>query len=88
MKSKLPGVVGGQLSPTWTEWLMNWPLNWTSLKPMSELDWRDWNNDPADTGEIPRVAKGVKERVNRLKALGNGQVPQCVVAAWEILKGG
>ena len=39
------------------------------------------------TGPIPRVATGIKDRVNRLKALGNGQVPLCAVAAWEILIG-
>jgi len=25
---------GGQLNPTWTEWLMGWPLGWTELKPL------------------------------------------------------
>ena len=28
---------GGQLNPTWVEWLMGWPLGWTDLKP-SETD--------------------------------------------------
>jgi len=28
---------GGQLNPTWTEWLMGWPLGWTDLKPL-EMD--------------------------------------------------
>jgi len=36
-------------------------------------------------GQIPRVATGVRNRVNRLKAIGNGQVPQAVVKAWELL---
>jgi hypothetical protein len=26
--------VGGQLNPTWVEWLMGWPLGWTDLKPL------------------------------------------------------
>jgi hypothetical protein len=26
----LPAVVGGQLSPTWVEWLMGFPLEWTA----------------------------------------------------------
>jgi hypothetical protein len=26
--------VGGKLNPTWTEWLMGWPLEWTDLKPL------------------------------------------------------
>jgi hypothetical protein len=25
---------GGHLNPTWTEWLMGWPLEWTDLKPL------------------------------------------------------
>jgi hypothetical protein len=25
---------GGKLNPTWTEWLMGWPLGWTDLKPL------------------------------------------------------
>jgi len=24
----------GQLNPTWVEWLMGWPLEWTDLKPL------------------------------------------------------
>ena len=23
--------IGGQLNPTWVEWLMGWPLGWTDL---------------------------------------------------------
>ncbi len=34
---------------------------------------------------LGRVADGVADRVNRLKALGNGQVPQCAAQAWRIL---
>ena len=36
-------------------------------------------------GRVPRVAVGVPERVNRLRALGNGQVPLTMVAAWTLL---
>lgn len=32
-----------------------------------------------------RVADGVAARVDRLKAIGNGQVPQCAAEAWRIL---
>jgi len=28
---------GGQLNPTWVEWLMGWPLGWTDLQPL-EMD--------------------------------------------------
>lgn len=26
---------GGQLNPTWVEWLMGWPLGWTDCKPLA-----------------------------------------------------
>ena len=25
----------GALNPTWVEWLMGWPLEWTDLKPLA-----------------------------------------------------
>jgi DNA (cytosine-5)-methyltransferase 1 len=34
---KLVTQVGGQLNPTWVEWLMGWPLGWTDLQPL-EMD--------------------------------------------------
>ena len=169
----------GQLNPDWVEWLMGWPIGWSSLDPITELIWLDWSVDPADLeseltwptprmdheggiteafndgkgwyrtnkngvrwgvklrdavasakkaerkwptpiqgdahlssnpevaqrrldegkitlsrdvqcdsqsqGIIPRVAIGIKDRVNRLKAIGNGQVPQVAATAWRIL---
>ena len=29
----LNALARGQLNPTWVEWLMGWPLEWTALKP-------------------------------------------------------
>ena len=136
----------GALNPTWVEWLMGWPIGWTSMDnaqevvwacdcncecgdddcrgecgcivicskcggdysecrdigptednvkyderdgilygTRTELDWRGWETDPADEGEVPRVATGIKHRVGRLKAIGNGQVPQVAAMAWNIL---
>jgi DNA (cytosine-5)-methyltransferase 1 len=40
-----------------------------------------WAIEPS----IPRVADGVAARVDRLKAIGNGQVPLCAATAWRIL---
>lgn len=37
---------------------------------------------------VGRVAHGVADRVDRLRALGNGQVPAVVALAWTILSGG
>lgn len=45
---------------------------------------RSWPPEPAG---VPRVATGVQNRVARLKAIGNGQVPQCAALAWRILSG-
>jgi len=145
--------VQGQLNPDWVEWLMGWPIGWTSLEPLKELIWLDWEIDPADIdepvnyptprsnegwqgegatrayreagfvqptwrytpdgevvrskrgtfdtslttavrardgrniGPIPRIATNIPDRVNRLKAIGNGQVPLCAATAWRILSG-
>ena len=53
---------GGQLNPDWVEWLMGSP------------PWLDgyWDVEP----DIPRIAKGIPNRVERLKGLGNAVVPQ------------
>lgn len=75
----------GALNPDWCEWLMGWPVGWSDIKPLAELNWRDWKTDPADIGEVLRVTDVKENRANRLKAIGNGQVPQCVVKAWELL---
>ena len=34
--------VGGQLNPTWVEWLMGWPLGWTDLRPLETDRFREW----------------------------------------------
>jgi len=164
-QGQLPNAIAmqgqkGQLNPDWVEWLMGWPISWTSLDPTTDLIWLDWSVDPADVesdrmwrspvdketgrmaqlgvtqqvqleakqaqrwptptdsmvtvgdmeqarfagndpdrpkyadankvkssqGIIPRVATGIKDRVARLKAIGNGQVPQVAATAWEVLK--
>lgn len=78
---------GGQLNPDWVEWLMGWPIGWTRITPIT-IDWRDWNTDPADTGEIPRTTQEKTNRANRLKAIGNGQVPAVAAVAFTILSEG
>lgn len=42
-------------------------------------DW--WEAEPS----VGRVAHGVAGRVDRLKAIGNGQVPLCAATAWRLL---
>ena len=43
-----------------------------------------WKSEP----DVGRVAHGVASRVDRLRALGNGQVPAVAALAWRILTGG
>lgn len=122
-----------RLNPDWVEWLMGWPIGWTSLEPLNlqpiwhecpeecgdfaceihrqhtgececePIEWwveqygvgpyelhfcGGWTHDPGETGEVPRAAHKIKSRVARLKAIGNGQVPQVVNLAWWILSAG
>lgn len=42
MPDQLPNQVGGQLNPTWVEWLMGWPLGWTDLKPLAMDKFQSW----------------------------------------------
>lgn len=42
-----------------------------------------WSSEPG----LGRMANGVANRTHRLKAIGNGQVPQCRAAAWRYLGG-
>ena len=63
-----------------------WQLGFTQEKHhnrRSQIDggreW--WSVEPS----VGRVAHGVADRVDRLKAIGNGQVPLCAATAWRIL---
>ena len=40
-----------------------------------------WETEP----NVGRVANGMADRVDRLKAIGNGQVPLCAATAWRLL---
>jgi DNA (cytosine-5)-methyltransferase 1 len=46
---------------------------------MDNSIWKDYS-------ESLRVADGVAARVDRLKAIGNGQVPLCAATAWRMLR--
>jgi DNA (cytosine-5)-methyltransferase 1 len=64
-----------------------WETNWKNAKNVGESsrcssrEW--WDFEP----NVGRVANGVAARVDRLKAIGNGQVPLCAATAYNILKG-
>lgn len=70
-----------QLNADWTEWLMGWPIGWTALIAIKVLRCEPLSIEPS----IPRVIKGQQQRRNRIKAIGNGWVPQCAVHAWRLL---
>ena len=36
--------IGGQLNPTWVEWLMGWPLGWTASKPLETDKFQQWSH--------------------------------------------
>lgn len=77
------------LNPDWVDWLMGWPVGWTSLEPLPEEALKHWtllsthnvwwNQEPPD---VPRTTSKRKLRTNRLKADGNGQVSLCAAAAF------
>lgn len=48
-----------------------------------------WPTDPADEAEpaVGRVVNGLAARVDRLKAIGNGQVPRVAATAFSMLSG-
>ena len=90
--------IPGSLNPSWVELLMGWPKHWTALDPISKdvfNSWRDsfmsdkakkaWQNGEWEIG-TERLATNIKGRVDRLKAIGNGQVPKVAAMAWNILK--
>jgi len=44
----LNAEVGGPLNPTWVEWLMGWPLEWTDLKPLETDKFQQWQQQHSD----------------------------------------
>ena len=50
-----------------------------SVTQSQRSDW--WKSEP----DVGRVANGVAARVDRLKAIGNGQVPAVAALAWNLL---
>jgi DNA (cytosine-5)-methyltransferase 1 len=49
------------------------------FEPISTSDF--WTTEP----NVGRVVNGLASRVDRLKAIGNGQVPLCAATAWRLL---
>lgn len=38
----LSTVIGGPLNPSWTEWLMGWPTDWSAEKPLAMDKFQQW----------------------------------------------
>jgi DNA (cytosine-5)-methyltransferase 1 len=55
----------------------DWQTN--IIEPIGACDF--WATEP----NVGRVVDGMAARVDRLKAIGNGQVPLCAATAWKIL---
>jgi hypothetical protein len=81
-----PDQIGGpsEQSETLADSDDQWKLQPQGIKS-NEWGWPGdsswWSTEPA----MGRVADGVAARVDRLKALGNGQVPLCAATAWRLL---
>jgi len=66
----------------WRQWVMGFAQqehNCRGGQINGRGEW--WQAEP----NVGRVADGVAARVDRLKAIGNGQVPLCAATAWRIL---
>ena len=74
----------GKLNPLWVTWLMGLAVGWVALDPLSIEEYQEWLVDMTagtwwDTErDLPRVAQLVPRKVDMLKALGNGIVPEVV----------
>jgi len=80
---------GGQLSADWVERLMGYPLGYTDIeKENVELDNdfpKAWLNNTWEES-VPRIVFSVKNRINRLRCLGNAVVPQIPEMIWWSVK--
>ena len=91
LEEKVGQGINGQLNPAWVELLMGWSRNWTDITIDCSEFFKQFCINAWDVGwedGTARIAKGVPNRVHRLSAIGNGQVPQAMALAWTILSEG
>jgi DNA (cytosine-5)-methyltransferase 1 len=67
----------------WREWELGFVEQEHNSGRSSINGRREWWATEPDLG---RVAHGIPARVDRLKAIGNAQVPLCAATAWRVLK--
>lgn len=56
--------IGGSLNPTWVEWLMGWPLHWTSLDALSMSLYLDWYGKHTEANRPQDRSSEVQDRKN------------------------
>jgi hypothetical protein len=81
---------GGQLSADWVEPLMGYPVGYTDIEVENEnLFLPDfptaWLDGSWEEG-IPRIVTEQKNRIKRLKCLGNAVVPQIPMILWRLVE--
>jgi hypothetical protein len=86
---KMGACNGGQLNPDWVCALMGYPHGWENIDADAvDMESRypaAWLDGTWEEG-IPRTISGVKNRVSRLKCLGNAVVPQIPALIWRMIK--
>jgi DNA (cytosine-5)-methyltransferase 1 len=90
-QERKPGIIdnsGDDLANTsdkgdvWREWQLGFvEQEYDSGRGATNGSRQWWAIEP----NVGRVADGVAARVDRLKAIGNGQVPLCAATAWKVL---
>jgi hypothetical protein len=60
----LNAEVGGSLNPPWVEWLMGWPINWTSMEPLPPATWAVWLKASPIASTASDVSETDKSRRN------------------------
>lgn len=73
-----PSDSAGNVKPTWVEWLMGLPQDWTNPDARHVGAFTSWHKSDEP---FPRTQKDAPHRAHRLKALGNGLVPQAFTLA-------
>lgn len=83
------------LSPRFVEWLMGWPIGWTSLAPLPRGTVRRWAKAmramewwTAEPEGVPRIEPKDGETKVRLFGTGNGQVALVFAVIWRLLEDG
>jgi hypothetical protein len=72
IQTALADCVDGQLNPSFVEWLMGYPLDWSlDTADLTDYTFCGWEREP-----VPRVVKKAPKRTPRLKGLGNAVVPE------------